>query len=49
MGLFRIQLLLEDDIWSTQYTIVKNDQYSSSSTEWTILNLDFTVLIMVLN
>ena len=43
MGRFRIQLLLEDDIWSTQYTIAKNTQYSSTSTEWTLLNLDFTV------
>ena len=24
MGLFRIQLLLEDNTWSTQYTIAKN-------------------------
>ena len=43
MGRFRIQLLLEDDTWSTQYTIPKNTQYSSSSTEWSLLNLDFTV------
>ena len=39
---FRIQLLLEDDTWNTQYTTPKNDQYSISSTEWTLLNLDFT-------
>ena len=43
MGRFRIQLLLEDNTWSTQYTIAKNTQYSSSSTEWTLLNLDFTI------
>ena len=43
MGRFRIQLLLEDNTWSTQYTIAKNTQYSSTSTEWTLLNLDFTV------
>ena len=28
MGRFRIQLLLEDDTWSTQYTIDENTQYS---------------------
>ena len=43
MGRFRIQLLLEDNTWSTQYSIAKNIQYSTSSTEWTLLNLDFTV------
>ena len=43
MGRFRIQLLLEDDTWSTQYTIAKNTQYSNTSTDWTLLNLDFTV------
>ena len=42
MGRFRIQLLLEDNTWSTQYTIPKNSQYSNSSTEWTLLKLDFT-------
>ena len=43
MGKFRIQLLLEDNTWSTQYTIPKNSQYSATSTDWTLLNLDFTV------
>ena len=43
MGRFRIQLLLDDNTWSTQYSIAKNTQYSTSSTEWTLLNLDFTV------
>ena len=38
MGRFRIQLLLEDNTWSTQYTIAKNEQYSNS-TDWTLLNL----------
>ena len=42
MGRFRIQLLLDDDIWETQYTIAKNEGYSASSTEWNLLNLDFT-------
>ena len=43
MGRFRVQLLLEDDTWTTQYTINKNTQYSNTSTDWTLLNLDFTV------
>ena len=43
MGGFRIQFLLEDKSWSTQYTIAKNTQYSDTSTDWTLLNLDFTV------
>ena len=42
MGRFRIQLLLDDNTWSTQYTIAKNTQYSDNPTEWTLLNLDFT-------
>ena len=42
MGRFRIQLLLEDNTWNTQYTIEKNTQYSNTSTEWTLLNLNFT-------
>ena len=43
MGRFEIQLLLEDNTWSTKYTIAKNTQYSDNSTDWTLLNLDFTV------
>ena len=43
MGLFIIQLLLQDNTWSTQYTIAKNTQYSDNSTDWTLLNLNFTV------
>ena len=43
MGRFRIQLLLDDNTWSTQYTIAKNSQYSNSSFDWTLLNLDSTV------
>ena len=43
MGCFRIQLLLEDNTWSTQYTIAKNGNFSNSPREWTLLNLDFTV------
>ena len=40
---FRIQLLLEDNTRSTHYTIPKNSQYSNSSTNWKIFNLDFIV------
>ena len=43
LGRFRIQLLLEDNTWSTQYTIAKNSQYSDNSTDWTLLNLNFNV------
>ena len=43
MGIFRIELLLEDNTWSTRYNIPKNDRYSDSSTEWTLVNLNFTV------
>ena len=43
MGRFRIELLLEDNTWSTRYNIPKNDRYSSSSTQWTLVNLNFTV------
>ena len=43
LGRLRVQLILEDNTWSTVYTIEKNTQYISTSTEWTLLNLDFTV------
>ena len=43
MGRFKIQILLQDDTWNTQYTIPKNSQFSTSSTDWTLLNLDSTV------
>ena len=42
MGGFRIQLLLEDKLWSTRYNIPKNDRYTDSSTQWTKLSLNFT-------
>ena len=42
MGLFRIQLLLEDNTWSTRYNIPKKDQYSDTSTDWTKSSLNFT-------
>ena len=43
MGRFRIQLILEDNTWSTRYNISKNDRYSNSSTQWRLVNLNFTV------
>ena len=43
MGRFRIQLLLEDNTWSTRYNIPKNDRYSDSSTDWSKLSSNFTV------
>ena len=42
-GRFRIQLLLNDNTWNTQYAIAKTDRYSDSASEWTLLNLDSTV------
>ena len=42
MGRFRNQLLY-NNTWNTQYTIAKITQYDNSSTDWTLLNLDFTV------
>ena len=43
MGRFRIQLLLEDNTWSTRYNIPKKDRFSDTSTEWTLVSLNFTV------
>ena len=43
MGRFKILLLLENNEWVTHYTIDENDYYSNSSSEWKLLNLDFTV------
>ena len=42
MGRFRIQLLLEDNTWSTRYNIPKNDKYSDTSTQWTKLSINVT-------
>ena len=43
MGRFRIQLFLEDNTWKTRYSIHKNDRYSDTSTDWTLVGLNFTV------
>ena len=42
MGRFRFQLLIEDNTWSTLYIIANDCQYNNSSTDWTLLNLEFT-------
>ena len=42
-GRSRIQLLLDNNTWSMQYTIPENSQYSDNSIDWTSLNFDFTV------
>ena len=42
MGTFRFQLPLKDNTWSTIYDISKNDQYNDSSTDWTLVILNFT-------
>ena len=43
MGRLRIQLLLEGNTWSNRYNIPKNDRYSDTSTEWTLVSLNFTI------
>ena len=43
MGRFRIHLLLNDDTWNTRYIIPKKDRYGDSSTQWTLVSLNFTV------
>ena len=43
MGRFRIQLILDDNTRSTQYTIPKTSQYSDNSTDLTLLNSVFAV------
>ena len=45
MGRFRIQFLIEYNTWSTRYNIPKNDRFSNTSTEWTLVSLNFTVEI----
>ena len=45
LGIFRIQLVLEDNTWNTQFTIAKITQYSDNPTDWTLLNLNFTIEI----
>ena len=42
MGRFTIDILLDDNTWETKYIIQENTQYSNTSTEWTLLSMDFT-------
>ena len=42
MGRFRIQILTKDNVWLTKFNIPKNDQFSDTSTDWIILNLNIT-------
>ena len=42
MARFRVQLLLSDNTWSTNYQLSKNSIYSSSSTEREFVKIDFT-------
>ena len=42
MGRFSIDILLDNDIWTNKYIIQENTQFSNSSTEWSLLSLDFT-------
>ena len=42
MGRFSIDNLLDDNTWKNKYFIEENTQYSNTSTEWTLLSLDFT-------
>ena len=45
MGRHRIQLLIKDNTWSTEYNISINDRSSDTSTKWTLVNLSVTVEI----
>ena len=42
MGRIRIQLLLDDNTWSIRYNIPKKCRYSDTSTDWTVVSLNFT-------
>ena len=42
MGRFRIQLLIPNGQLISKNKIDKNSIYSRTSTEWTLLSLDFT-------
>ena len=48
MGRFRKQLLIEDNTWSTRYNLPKNDLFSNSSTQWTLVNINSTADFLVL-
>ena len=41
MGRFRIELLLEDNTWSSRYNIPETHRHSDTSTDWIKLSLNF--------
>ena len=43
MGKFKIQLQLSDNTWSTRYEISDFDRFSSSSTQWRLVNSNFNI------
>ena len=45
VGKIKIHLILEDNTWSTRYVIPKKVRYSDTSTEWTVVSLNFTIEI----
>ena len=38
-----IQLIIQDNTWSTRYNIPKNDRCSETSKDWTLVSLIFIV------
>ena len=42
MGRFRVQIITKDNVWLTKFNINKIEQYSTLSTDWTILSLNIT-------
>ena len=43
MGKTRMQLLLSDNTCSIRYNILKSDRYSDSSTQWTLVSMNFKI------
>ena len=43
MGGFRIQIIVAKNTWRTRFNIPKNDRYNDTSTERTLVKLNFTV------
>ena len=41
MGRFRIQISY-NNAWNTQYTKPKKSQFTNSSIDWTLVNINFT-------
>ena len=42
MGRIRIQILTKDNVWLTKFNINKNEEFSTLSSDWIILNLNIT-------